>query len=132
MTGRKRGGDRLTAARNRRWEEFAPPLYSRALVVFSGGTGVAWLRWLRPGFRHCFVAVDDGIEWLTVDPLLHRLEDDGLIRSSWDDSTGRNRKWYDLTAAGKKRLSTQAQEWADYAECIRQLLAIAQVQPRTA
>ena len=63
----------------------------------------------------------------TLYPLLHRLEDDGLIRSSWDGSTGRDRKWYDLTAAGKKRLSAQAQEWADYAECIRQLLAVAQV-----
>lgn len=52
----------------------AEPLYARALVVFSGRTGVRWLRWLRPGYRHCFVAVDDGIEWLTVDPLLHRLE----------------------------------------------------------
>lgn len=52
----------------------AAPLYVRALVVFSGRTGVRWLRWLKPGYRHCFVAVDDGIEWLTVDPLLHRLE----------------------------------------------------------
>lgn len=68
----------------------------------------------------------------TLYPLLHRLEDDELIRSSWDDSTGRDRKWYELTAAGKKRLTAQAQEWADYAACIRQLLAIAQVQPRTA
>jgi|SoiMethySBSTD1v2_1073268.scaffolds.fasta_scaffold5307191_2 PadR family transcriptional regulator, regulatory protein PadR len=68
----------------------------------------------------------------TLYPLLHRLEDDGLIRSTWDASTGRDRKWYDLTAAGRKRLSAQAQEWADYAACIRQLLAIAQVQPRTA
>jgi len=65
----------------------------------------------------------------TLYPLLHRLEDDGLIRSSWDDSTGRERKWYELTAAGRKRLSVQAQEWADYAACIRQLLAIAKVQP---
>lgn len=54
--------------------ELAAPLYARALVVFSGQTGVCWLRWLKPGYRHCFVAVDDGIEWLTVDPLLHRLE----------------------------------------------------------
>lgn len=54
--------------------ELMPPLYSRALLVFSGRTGVAWLRWLRTGFRHCFVAVDDGVEWLTIDPLLYRLE----------------------------------------------------------
>jgi hypothetical protein len=49
-------------------------LYRRALVIFSGRCGVWWLRWLRPGFRHCFAAVDDGAQWLTVDPLLHRLE----------------------------------------------------------
>jgi PadR family transcriptional regulator len=65
----------------------------------------------------------------TLYPLLHRLEDDGLIRSSWDASTGRERKWYELTASGRKRLSAQAQEWADYAACIRQLLTIAKVQP---
>jgi PadR family transcriptional regulator len=65
----------------------------------------------------------------TLYPLLHRLEDDGLVRSSWDDSTGRQRKWYELTAAGRKRLTAQAQEWADYAECIRQLLTIARVKP---
>lgn len=51
-----------------------PPLYVRALVVFGGRCGVWWLRWLKPGFRHCFAAVDDGTQWLTIDPLLHRLE----------------------------------------------------------
>src|SRR3954452_7284074 len=50
----------------------------------------------------------------TLYPLLHKLEGEGLIRSSWGDSTGGQRKWYDLTAAGRKRLSVQAQEWADY------------------
>lgn len=65
----------------------------------------------------------------TLYPLLHKLEDERLIKASWDDSTGRDRKWYELTAAGRKRLGVQAQEWADYAACIRQILAIAQVQP---
>ncbi len=64
----------------------------------------------------------------TLYPLLHKLEDEGLVKSSWDNSTGRERKWYELTAAGKRRLSAQAQEWADYAACIRQLLAMARVQ----
>jgi hypothetical protein len=65
-----RGAD----AREARGIEVAEPLYARALVVFCGCAGVRWLRWLKPGYRHCFVAVDDGVEWLTVDPLLHRLE----------------------------------------------------------
>ena len=53
---------------------------------------------------------------------------DGSVRAS----TGRDRKWYELTAAGRKRLASQAQEWHDYAACIRDLLAVARVQPRTA
>lgn len=68
----------------------------------------------------------------TLYPLLHRLEADKLIKSTWDKSTGRDRKWYELTAAGRKRLTSQAQEWADYAACIRQVLAIAQAQVGTA
>jgi PadR family transcriptional regulator PadR len=59
----------------------------------------------------------------TLYPLLHRLESDRLIRSHWEDSTGRKRKWYELTAAGRKRLVEQAQDWNHYAACIRQLLA---------
>ena len=61
----------------------------------------------------------------TMYPILHRLEEEKLIRSSWEESTGRKRKWYELTAAGQKRLRVQAAEWTDYAQCIRQMLAVA-------
>jgi DNA-binding PadR family transcriptional regulator len=60
----------------------------------------------------------------TLYPILHRLEEDKLIRSSWDETTGRKRKWYELTPAGHKRLKVQAAEWLDYAECIRRLLSL--------
>jgi PadR family transcriptional regulator, regulatory protein PadR len=59
----------------------------------------------------------------TLYPLLHRLHAEGLIRSRWDDSTGRRRKWYDLTAKGRRQLQKQAREWKRYAECISRLLA---------
>jgi PadR family transcriptional regulator len=59
----------------------------------------------------------------TLYPLLHRLEADKLIRSKWDESTGRRRKWYELTKAGYKRLQTQTQEWHSYVQCIGQLLS---------
>ena len=41
----------------------------RALVVFHG-EGCGFWPWLcgRPGFRHCFVALDDGRAWIEVDP----------------------------------------------------------------
>jgi DNA-binding PadR family transcriptional regulator len=59
----------------------------------------------------------------TLYPLLHRLESEKLIRCKWDDSTGRRRKWYEITAAGRKRLSVQAREWQEYADCLRAMLA---------
>ena len=52
----------------------APPLYREALVVFSGNTDIWWLRWLADGFRHCFIAFNDGRRWITLDPLSHRTE----------------------------------------------------------
>ncbi len=59
----------------------------------------------------------------TLYPLLHRLEADKLVRTKWETSTGRRRKWYELTAAGRRRLEQQARAWHDYAACLRQLLA---------
>ena len=41
----------------------------RALAVFSGKADLRWLRLLRPGFRHCFVALEEAGRWVTVDPL---------------------------------------------------------------
>lgn len=58
----------------------------------------------------------------TLYPLLHRLEASGAIRSKWDDSTGRKRKWYELTAAGRRRVRSQAAQWNHYVSCIQQLL----------
>jgi hypothetical protein len=40
-----------------------------AWVVFSGKTDLAWLRILKPGFRHCYVLMNDGRSWYTVDPM---------------------------------------------------------------
>ena len=59
----------------------------------------------------------------TLYPLLHRLESNRLIRSRRDDDGGRKRKWYELTVAGHRRLSAQAKQWHNYAECIRKLLS---------
>lgn len=59
----------------------------------------------------------------TLYPLLHRLEADALIRSRWDEATGRRRKWYELTAVGKRQLATQTRQWDQYVNCIQTLLA---------
>ncbi len=66
----------------------------------------------------------------TLYPLLHRLESQKVIRSRWDNAGagggGRDRKWYELTAVGRRRLHAQANQWHAYVECVRQLLLPAQ------
>ena len=45
-------------------------------------------------------------------PALHRLEERGLISSSWGPSeNNRKAKFYELTAAGRKQLEAERKEW---------------------
>lgn len=46
----------------------------KAWVVFSGHTEIAWLRFLKPGFRHCYVLLNDGERWTSFDPLSNVIE----------------------------------------------------------
>ena len=48
----------------------------------------------------------------TIYPVLHKLEKDGLLRTKWKDAdSGRKRKYYHLTAKGRKTLDQRAAEW---------------------
>ncbi|MEM7627428.1 MAG: helix-turn-helix transcriptional regulator [Planctomycetota bacterium] len=44
-------------------------------------------------------------------PLLHRLETDGLIVATWEEDTGRPRKWYSLTPAGERKFRGAVADW---------------------
>jgi len=46
-------------------------------------------------------------------PALHRLEEKGWLVSAWGESDNNRRaKFYRLTAAGKRQLATETDEWA--------------------
>jgi len=64
-----------------------------------------------------------GLSAGTLYPLLHRLETDKFVKASWDDETGRRRKWYSLTPSGRRTLTQRAKQWQDYADCLRRVLA---------
>jgi hypothetical protein len=49
-------------------------LPQQALVIFVGHTDCRWLGGLRAGFKHCFVALNDGRTWVTCDSLKDRIE----------------------------------------------------------
>lgn len=48
----------------------------QAWVVFSDETDLSYLRWLKRGYRHCYLILRDaeGGPWLTFDPMLNRME----------------------------------------------------------
>ena len=53
----------------------APAAAGRLAVVgFAGHAELAWLRLLKPGFRHCLVALHEPAGWIVYDPLAHATE----------------------------------------------------------
>ena len=56
-------------------------------------------------------------------PALHRLENRGLLASEWKDTeTGRQAKFYHLTAPGQAQLKTETESWKQLAKAVRLIL----------
>ena len=54
-------------------------------------------------------------------PVLHRLERDGLIKAVWKKSdTGRDRKYYQIKAAGRKEIEAQKAQWESVDGALRE------------
>ena len=58
----------------------------------------------------------------TVYPALHRLERAGLITSDWQTVTGRRRRAYRLTTAGKRALSEHRTVWTEFSAAVTAVL----------
>ena len=59
----------------------------------------------------------------TIYPILSRLKDEGLLASEWVEAeAGHPRKYYWLTAAGKKRLEQMAETWTEFSRELGRLL----------
>ena len=68
---------------------------------------------------------DGAFEWKegTLYPCLHRLENAGLIRSSWETAdTGRQRKYYSISRKGRGLLRDKVSEWSDFSAAVNGLL----------
>jgi PadR family transcriptional regulator, regulatory protein PadR len=61
----------------------------------------------------------------TLYPILHRLEQDGLIVGVWTDpQAGRARKEYAVTQAGRRYLADSVQAWRHLAEQLQPFLRL--------
>jgi PadR family transcriptional regulator, regulatory protein PadR len=55
-------------------------------------------------------------------PVLHRLEKAGLIESRWETAgTGRKRKYYRVTEAGREQLAEERRQWRTVDEALRKI-----------
>ena len=43
--------------------------HQTAWIIFTGKTDIWWLRFLKSGYRHCFIILNDGRRWMSIDPL---------------------------------------------------------------
>lgn len=60
-------------------------------------------------------------------PALHRLERKGLLKATWDTTdTGREAKFYQLTAAGRKQLESETAYWLQMSRAIALVLQTAE------
>jgi PadR family transcriptional regulator, regulatory protein PadR len=55
-------------------------------------------------------------------PTLHRMQQKGWLSSEWQTVEGRPRKYYTLTALGRKILSEQAAEWLSFLDAIHAMI----------
>jgi len=63
------------------------------------------------------------VEQGSLYPALYRLEDQGWIKSEWGVSeNNRKAKFYSLTAAGRKQLAAETENWAKLSTAINLVL----------
>jgi PadR family transcriptional regulator PadR len=96
-----------------------------------GAGPVAVLKLLEAGPKYGYELVEtlshasDGVLAMgqsTLYPLLYNLEARGLVRADWRDATSaRPRKYYTLTAKGKKRLAHDVEQWRAVERAMRGL-----------
>jgi transcriptional regulator len=59
----------------------------------------------------------------TLYPALHQMERAGLLRSEWRESdAGRARKYYSLTAKGRRRAESKRKQWDAITAAMRTIL----------
>lgn len=89
------------------------------LAALEGGPmhGYALIEALREGSSGHF-----DLPTGTVYPALRRLESAGLVRSGWSVVSGRRRRTYEITPAGRRALKDQRTLWDQFSFAVSTLL----------
>ena len=61
----------------------------------------------------------------TLYPLLYRLEERGLVQGRWVEKPNqRRRRYYSLTADGRRVLARQRESWQDFVEAMNRVMGV--------
>ncbi|MEN6462824.1 MAG: PadR family transcriptional regulator [Syntrophomonas sp.] len=64
----------------------------------------------------------------TLYPILHTLEQNGLLRSYWSENQGkRQRKYYEITAQGIEYHKMRKEEWNTFSTAVERVLHLGEV-----
>jgi PadR family transcriptional regulator, regulatory protein PadR len=95
--------------------------YQNRIELLQGTLDLMILQTLQWGQQHGYgianaIRVNSGdilkVETGSLYPALHRLEKQGWIKSEWKPTeAGQRAKFYRLTAAGKRQLTTERSRW---------------------
>ena len=105
------------------------------LDLLQGTLDLLILRALRGGAMHGW-AISERLQLISQEvlqvnqgslyPALHRLEHRGWIKAEWGVSElGRRARFYSLTAAGRKQLDVETENWDRLSEAIARVLKMA-------
>jgi len=105
------------------------------LDLLQGTLDLLVLRTLQTGPRHGW-SISERIQQISQDllrvnqgslyPALHRLEHQGRIKAEWGVSElGRRARFYRLTAAGRKQLDLETENWARLTAAIGRVIEMA-------
>jgi PadR family transcriptional regulator PadR len=108
------------------------PDNNNRLDVLQGTLDLLILRTLENGPRHGW-AISERIQQISQDvlrvnqgslyPAMHRLEHEGWIEAEWGVSElGRRARFYNLTAAGRKQLEKETENWGRLTTAIGRVL----------
>ena len=81
--------------------------------------GYAITRWIRNASRD-ELTIEEG----SLYPALHRLEQEGSLKSEWKPTeTGRKAKFYRLTPAGRRALGHETSAWRAFVKAVGKVIS---------
>lgn len=99
--------------------------------LLKGNLDLLLLTVLREGPMHGYAIIEalrrrsEGAFQLpegTIYPALHRLEEAGFLASRWSEVSGRRRREYELSGAGREAMKARQQEWQAFTGAVNLVL----------